>query len=222
MADPERGEVDPQDPTAELLLWAYPNAIFPMVDMRTGEVQWFSPDPRAILPLDAFHVPKSLARVVRSGRFQVRSDTAFEAVMRACAQPRLDREETWIDERLIRAYTDLHRAGFAHSVEAWLDGDLVGGLYGAHIGAAFFGESMFSDAEAGGTDASKVCLVYLVELMRERRFRLLDTQFKTPHLERFGCVEIRRAAYLERLHDALRVEAGWPAAGPLDAVRDAS
>jgi leucyl/phenylalanyl-tRNA--protein transferase len=215
MADHERRWSDTQNPTAELLLRAYANGIFPMVDGRTSEVQWFSPDPRAILPLDGFHVPRSLARVVRAARFEVRTDTRFEGVMRACAQPRPDREETWIDERLIGAYGELHLGGFAHSVEAWLGGALVGGLYGVHLGGAFFGESMFSRPEAGGTDASKVCLVHLVELLRARDFALLDTQFATRHLERFGCVEVRRAAYLDLLGDALQRDASWPASGPL-------
>ena len=218
MAEREPNRSDPQNPTPELLLWAYPNGIFPMVDAETGGVQWFSPDPRAIIPLEQFHVPRSLARVVRAGRFEVRTDTEFEAAMRACAAPRPDREQSWIDERLIRVYCALARRGFAHSVEAWLDGALVGGLYGVHLGSAFFGESMFSLPEAGGTDASKVCLVHLVELLRERGFRLLDIQFATPHLERFGCVEIRRADYLNLLERALAHEARWPAPGPLGAA----
>jgi leucyl/phenylalanyl-tRNA--protein transferase len=182
-----------------------------MVDPRTGKLDYYSPDPRAVIPLDAFHVPRSVARVARSGVFEMRSDTAFERVIRACAESRAERPETWLDERLIRPYLELHRTGFAHSVEAWRDGELVGGLYGVRLGAAFFGESMFSRPELGGRDSSKVCLVTLVEWLRAGGFRLLDTQFKTPHLARFGCVEIPRERYLELLEDALERTARWPA-----------
>ena len=188
-----------QHPDASLLLRAYAQGIFPMADPRTGRIDYYSPDPRAVLPLDDFHVPKSLARVAKSGVFELRSDTAFERVIRACAEPRPDRRETWLDERLIEPYLELHRAGFAHSVEAWRDGELVGGLYGVHLGGAFFGESMFSRPERGGRDSSKLCLVELVERLRAGGFRLLDTQFKTAHLARFGCVEISRKSYLARL-----------------------
>ena len=202
--------MDPSRPNAELLLRAYTRGIFPMADPRTGKLDYYSPDPRAVIPLDRFHVPASLARVVRSGRFELRSDTDFERVMRLCAESRPGRAETWIDERLVRAYLELFERGFAHTVEAWRDGVLVGGLYGVHIGAAFFGESMFSRPEAGGRDSSKVCLVTLVEWLREAGFHLLDTQFTTPHLERFGCVEISREDYLERLEEALDRRARWP------------
>ncbi len=215
MRDDRRREIDPQTPTPELLIAAYSRGIFPMVDSRDGEVGWYSPDPRAIIPLDSFHVPRSLARVVRSGRFDVRTDTSFEVVMHACAEARPGREETWIDDRMVAAYVGLHRAGLAHSLEAWREDRLVGGLYGVHIGAAFFGESMFSLFELGGTDASKVCLVRLVELMRAREFALLDTQFTTEHLVRFGCIEIPRPQYLRKLAAALGREARWPAPGQL-------
>ncbi|MEE9282114.1 MAG: leucyl/phenylalanyl-tRNA--protein transferase, partial [Myxococcota bacterium] len=159
--------------------------------------------------------PRSLARVVRAGRFELRTDTCFETVMHACAESRQGREETWIDERMVAAYAGLHRASLAHSVEAWRDERLVGGLYGVHIGAAFFGESMFSLPERGGTDASKVCLVRLVEFMRARGFALLDTQFTTEHLARFGCVEIPRPDYLRAVSAAIARDAPWPAPGPL-------
>ena len=215
MRDDRRREIDPQTPTPELLIAAYSRGIFPMVDSRDDEVGWYSPDPRAIIPLDSFHVSRSLARVVRSGRFDVRTDTSFEVVMRACAEARPGREETWIDDRMVAAYVGLHRAGLAHSLEAWREDRLVGGLYGVHIGAAFFGESMFSVGELGGTDASKVCLVRLVELMRAREFALLDTQFTTEHLVRFGCIEIPRPQYLRKLAAALGREARWPTPGPL-------
>jgi leucyl/phenylalanyl-tRNA--protein transferase len=205
--------MDLQDPTPDLLISAYTRGVFPMADARTGELVWLSPDPRAILPLDQLRVSRSLARVVRSGRFEIRTDTAFELVMRACAESRPDRDETWIDDRLIRAYTALHALGLAHSVEAWREGELVGGLYGVQVGAAFCGESMFHRPELGGTDASNVCLVRLVEWLRAGSFQLLDVQFMTPHLARLGCVEISREAYLERLGRALRRWGDWPARG---------
>ena len=176
-----------------------------------GEIHWYSPDPRAILPLDGLHVPKSLRRRLQQEPFELRFDTAFEEVMRACAEPRPEREETWIDERLIEAYVGLHDQGCAHSVEAWLDGRLVGGLYGVSLGGAFFGESMFSRPEIGGSDASKICLVALVEALRAGGFELLDTQFWTPHLGRLGCVEIPRVEYLRALGSALEHSARWNA-----------
>ncbi|HXX49555.1 MAG TPA: leucyl/phenylalanyl-tRNA--protein transferase [Myxococcota bacterium] len=202
--------MDPERPDAELLVRAYARGIFPMADPRTGKIAYYSPDPRAIFPLDAFHVPKSVARVARSGVFELRSDTAFAEVIARCAEARPGRRETWLSPRLVRAYLDLHRRGFAHSVEAWRDGRLVGGLYGVHIGAAFFGESMFSRPEQGGRDSSKVCLAALVEWLRKGGFRLLDTQFSTPHLARFGCVEVARDEYLELLENALVGRGRWP------------
>lgn len=205
--------MDAQRPTAELLLRCYASGIFPMAEPRTDEISYYSPDPRAILPLETFHVPASLARVVRRRVFRLASDTAFERVIRACAESRPGRRETWLSERLIALYCELHARGFAHSVEAWREGELVGGLYGVALGAAFFGESMFSRPEKGGRDASKVCLVALVETLRAGGFTLLDTQFATSHLERFGCVEIPRAEYLERLQHALARRAVWRPVG---------
>ena len=183
--------------TPALLLSAYAQGIFPMdVD---GVIQWFSPDPRAVIDLDGFRVSRSLRQAVRSGRFDVQVDRAFEQVMRACA----DRPEgTWISEEIIAGYTRLHEFGFAHSVEAYRDGELVGGLYGVAVCGAFFGESMFHRA----TDASKVALVHLVERLRTGGYRLLDVQFVTPHLRRFGTEEIPRHEYLERLAAALAVQ----------------
>jgi leucyl/phenylalanyl-tRNA--protein transferase len=213
-----RAEIDPENPSVELLVWAYERGAFPMVDPESGRIGWYSPDPRAVLPLDGLRVSRSLRRVVRAGVFEMRTDTAFEAVMRECAEPRPGREQTWIDERLIELYTELHRSGRAHSLEAWRDGALVGGLYGVHLGAAFFGESMFSRPERGGTDASKVAFVHLVALLRQKGFVLLDTQFATAHLERFGVIEIPRAHYLEALAPALRVRAIWPAPGALPPI----
>ena len=190
----------------DLLVAAYQAGVFPMAD-RDGEIGWYSPDPRAVLPLDAFHVPKTLAKTVRQGRFEVVADRDFEAVMRACAAPAPGREDTWISDEIVSAYTDLHRLGVAHSIECWREGRFAGGLYGVALGGAFFGESMVSRER----DASKVALVHLVERLRAGGFVLLDTQMTTPHLERFGVVEIPRAAYERRLADALATEADWHA-----------
>lgn len=181
----------------EQLLLAYSRGIFPMnVD---GALYWFDPEPRAILPLDAFHVPRRLARTVGQGLFEIRVDSAFGEVIRGCAAPAPGREETWIGEEFVTAYTELHRLGYAHSVEAWQGGELAGGLYGVAINSFFAGESMFSRA----TDASKVALVHLVERLRERGFLLLDVQFMTGHLRRFGAVEVSRREYRQRLARAL-------------------
>ena len=175
---------------ANVLLHAYKNGVFPMA-VENGEIAWFSPDPRTIIPLETFHVPHGLRRTLKRGRFEIRIDTAFERVMRHCAR----RAETWINEEIIASYVNLHREGRAHSVEAWLDGELAGGLYGVALGGAFFGESMFHTV----TDASKVALHALVTRLRERGFSLLDTQWTTPHLQRFGVLEISRKHYIERL-----------------------
>ncbi len=183
--------------TPQLLLSAYSQGYFPMAD-EFGNIYWFDPDPRAIIPLDErFHVSKRLARTVRCGVFEIRVDTAFRAVMEACAA----RDETWISDELIEVYTELHRMGFAHSVESWHDGELVGGLYGVALRGLFAGESMFSRQR----DASKVALVHLVERLRAGGFTLLDTQFITPHLARFGAVEIPKSEYLLFLSDAMGV-----------------
>lgn len=196
--------------TPRMLLSAYAQGYFPMGDPESGEIHWYSPDPRGHLPLDSFHVPDSLRKRVRSGVFEIRLDTEFEEVMRQCARPRRGQPETWINEEIIRAYVDAHRRGFAHSVEAWRQGRLVGGLYGMSIHAAFFGESMFSRPDLGGTDASKVCLVALVDRLKARGFSLLDTQFVNEHLAQFGCAAISRETYLTRLDAALRrTEVSW-------------
>jgi len=179
-----------------VLVRAYGQGIFPMA-MEDGEIGWFSPDPRGVLPLDAFHAPSRLLRTAHSGRFDVRIDTAFEATMRACAE---DREEgTWISEEILESYLALHRLGLAHSVEVWQGTVLAGGLYGVHLGGAFFGESMFHRVR----DASKVALVALVERMRHQAFTLLDIQWVTPHLAQFGATEIPRRVYLQQLARAL-------------------
>jgi len=176
---------------ADLLLEGYRTGIFPMA-MDGGGIGWFSPDPRAIIPLETFHVPHGLRRALRKNPpFEMRVDDSFESVIRACAA----REETWISEEIIESYCNLHRLGFAHSVEAWRDGRLAGGLYGVALGAAFFGESMFHSV----TDASKVALHFLVGMLRRSDFRLLEVQWLTPHLESFGAIEIPRADYLKLL-----------------------
>jgi leucyl/phenylalanyl-tRNA---protein transferase len=182
--------------TLEVLVSAYCQGIFPMdVD---GRILWFSPDPRAIIPLDEFHASRTLIQTIRQGRFEIRIDTAFTAVMRGCA----DRADgTWISQEIVEAYVRLHELGLAHAVEAWREGELAGGLYGVALGGAFFGESMFSRQR----DASKVALAALVERMRTRGYTLLDIQFMTDHLARFGAVEIPRADYLRRLEGALTV-----------------
>jgi leucyl/phenylalanyl-tRNA--protein transferase len=182
----------------EQLLYAYSRGIFPMAD-EDGTILWFDPDPRAILPLNRFHVPRRLGRTVRQGHFDIRFDTAFASVMRACAAPAPERASTWISEDFIETYTLLHQWGYAHSVEAWQEGDLVGGLYGIAINSFFAGESMFSTE----TDASKVALVHLVRHLRQQGFSLLDVQFLTAHLAQFGAVEIPRRVYRIRLREAL-------------------
>jgi leucyl/phenylalanyl-tRNA--protein transferase len=183
------------------LLEAYRVGFFPMADPETGEISWYSPDPRAIISLPKFHVSRSLRRTVRRERFAVRINQRFDEVLRACAS----RPETWISPEVISAYGQLHQAGFAHSVEAWEGGRLAGGLYGVSMQGAFFGESMFSRA----TDASKVALVHLVERLRARGFVLLDVQFMTPHLAGLGAVEVARPAYLKLLERALRVRTSF-------------
>jgi leucyl/phenylalanyl-tRNA--protein transferase len=183
--------------TPSLLLAAYREGVFPMADPQSGEISWFSPDPRAVIPLAEFTVPRSLRQLIHRRTFEIRVDTAFAEVMRSCA----GREETWISGEIITAYTALHVHGYAHSVEAWRDSVLAGGLYGVSIGGAFFGESMFS-RESG---ASKVALASLVERLRMHGFHLLDTQYLTPHLAQFGAVEIPRAEYLLQLEKALNL-----------------
>lgn len=168
-----------------------------------GSIRWFSPDPRTIIPLDKFHVPRRLDRTIRQEKFDLAFDRNFEGVIRGCA----DRPETWINEEIVRAYTALHTAGKAHSIEAYRDGKLAGGIYGVSLGGAFMGESMFSR----NRDASKVCLIQLLRRLGERGFTLFDTQFTTPHLEGFGAVEITRREYLDRLREALTLfpKFGW-------------
>ena len=181
----------------EFLLQAYRIGIFPMA-MEQGEIGWFSPDPRGIIPLESFHQTKSLKRVVASKKFEIRINSAFSEVIDGCAE----RDETWIDETVRESYVTLNANGYAHSVETWYEGELAGGLYGVAIGGAFFGESMFSRK----TDASKVALVALVEHLNKRKFMLLDTQWTTPHLRKFGAVDIPKSDYIKKLNQAIKLE----------------
>ena len=193
--------------TADLVLRAYAAGLFPMARSRDDEeLHWISPDERGIIPLDdRFHVPARLRRTLRRKPFRVTSDQAFDRVFALCAEPSPGREDTWINDEIIRLFTELHRMGRAHSIECWDGDELVGGLYGLALGGAFFGESMFSRA----TDASKVALCYLVGTLRAGGFTLLDSQFVTPHLQQFGALEIPRHDYLRLLEDALEVEAAY-------------
>jgi len=194
--------------TPEIVLRAYAEGLFPMAERRDDPTLfWVSPDRRGIFPLETFRVSRRLARTVRSDKFRVTADTDFDDVMLACAEPGKGREETWINDEILRLYTALHASGHAHSIESRLDGKLVGGLYGVQLGGAFFGESMFSRA----TDASKVALVHLVARLRLGGFKLLDAQFLTPHLARLGAIEIPRARYLAKLNQAIASPAYWPA-----------
>jgi leucyl/phenylalanyl-tRNA--protein transferase len=193
-------KVESLDP--ESLLGAYAQGAFPMTD-PDGVTRWYSADPRGIIPLERFHIPRTLRQVVRQERFEIRINHDFASVMSACMRvPRRRERGSWISRELIDAYLELHRLGHAHSVEAWRDGKLAGGLYGVSLGGAFFGESMFHHQR----DASKVALVHLVQRLRERGFELLDTQAVTSHLSRFGCIEIPARQYLDRLAKALASE----------------
>ena len=186
--------------TADQILRAYALGVFPMARQHDDpKLYWVDPEKRGILPLADFHLPRSLKKVLKRESFDMRVDTAFEQVLELCAESTARRPETWINSEIVRLFTDLHHAGLAHSVESWLDGKLVGGLYGLSLGSAFFGESMFSRA----TDASKVALAYLVALMKKGGYTLLDTQFVTDHLAQFGTIEIPRRDYLRLLAQAL-------------------
>lgn len=188
------------DITPELLLRAYSIGLFPMAEAADDpEIYWVEPELRGVIPLDAFHVSKSLAKAIRKSHFDIRFNTAFKQVMAKCAEPVDDRPTTWINETILDLYSDLHDLGHAHSVEAWEGEELVGGLYGVSLGAAFFGESMFSRQ----TNASKICLVHLVERLKARNFRLLDTQFTTEHLKTFGAIDVPKAQYEILLADAV-------------------
>jgi leucyl/phenylalanyl-tRNA--protein transferase len=190
--------------TPDLLLRAYHLGLFPMAESREDRtLHWLDPEQRGVLPLHGFHIPRSLMKVLRADRFTVTADTAFAATIAACAATRTTRPQTWINAEIETLYGELHKLGFAHSVETWWDSELVGGLYGVALGGAFFGESMFSTA----TDASKVALVHLVARLRLGGFTLLDTQFITSHLARFGAVEVPRQDYHALLEQAVEVSA---------------
>lgn len=202
--------------TPDLLLRAYGAGVFPMAESRLSDrIYWLDPALRGILPLDdGFHLPRRLRRSVLSGRFEVTADRDFAGVIRGCAEPAPGRMDTWINPEIERLFTGLHERAAAHSVEVWQAGRLVGGLYGVALGGAFFGESMFSRV----TDASKVALVHLVARLRLCGFVLLDTQFLTAHLARFGAVEVPKAEYKRRLAVALEAPAQWRAVLPAAAV----
>jgi leucyl/phenylalanyl-tRNA--protein transferase len=190
----------------ELLLRAYASGVFPMAENADDpEIFWVRPETRGIIPLDAFHIPKSLAKTVRQNPFEIRFDHDFAGVIDGCAESRTDRASTWINAPIREAYGILFERGHCHTVEAWREGRLVGGLYGVSLGRAFFGESMFSREP----DASKVCLVHLVERLRERGFVLLDTQFTTEHLKRFGAIDVPRGRYERILEEAVTASADF-------------
>ena len=184
--------------TAADLMYGYMNGIFPMAD-SDGTLYWYSPDPRAIIPIDTYKPPRSLRSVINKKTFEIRINTNFEEVMNRCATPRSDGEGTWISPEIVEAYTDLHQMGMAHSVEAYLDGKLVGGLYGVAIGSVFFGESMFYHEP----NASKVAFHFLIEILRKQGYKLLDTQFMNDNVRRYGAIEIPRAEYIKLLKKAL-------------------
>ncbi|HVJ55429.1 MAG TPA: leucyl/phenylalanyl-tRNA--protein transferase [Aliidongia sp.] len=208
--------------TPDLLLRAYAAGIFPMADSAEDpEIFWVDPEWRGIIPLDKFHIPGRLRRTLKQQSFEIRCDTAFEAVIRGCAAPAPDRPRTWINEEIVSLYSELFQRGLAHSVESWYEGELVGGLYGVSLNGAFFGESMFSRM----TDASKVALVHLVARLVAGGYTLLDTQFVTTHLQRFGAIEIPRADYRRRLARAMTQPALFQPflpAGPLDVLQSST
>ncbi len=212
--------------TPQVILKAYALGIFPMAESaHDPTLYWIEPEVRGVLPLDGIVVPKRLARTIRQQKFEVRVDSDFDGVIEGCAAPRAGRRTTWINSKIRELYGELFKQGYCHTVETWLDGRLVGGLYGVHIGGAFFGESMFSTE----TDASKVALIYLAARLIYGNFSLLDTQFVTEHLKQFGAVEVRRAEFQKLLNDALQFCSGFhelpsdfPPAGILQLVSQTS
>lgn len=227
-ADAPQAGIGPREPAVsgavskpklnpDLLIRAYAAGIFPMAEARgRSELFWVDPEYRGILPLEDFHVPRRLRRTVRADLFTVTCDRDFAGVIEGCAESKRDRPDTWISEEIVEAYRGLYQLGFAHSVECWQDDRLVGGLYGVSLAGAFFGESMFSRCR----DASKVALVHLVARLTYGGYRLLDTQFTTPHLEQFGVIEIPRARYRQLLDEALDTAAEFPREIPPGAVED--
>jgi leucyl/phenylalanyl-tRNA---protein transferase len=200
---------DHPDPvTPDILLRAYCSGLFPMAeDAEDEHLHWFDPRERGIFPLDAMVVSRSLAKKIRAAPYEISADRDFAQVLSACASSAPGREKTWINKRIVKVFHKLHELGYGHSIEAWRDGELVGGLYGLAIGGAFFGESMFHRA----TDASKICLIHLVARLRRGGFLLLDAQFLTPHLESLGAIEISRADYRRRLSAALHIDGDFHA-----------
>jgi leucyl/phenylalanyl-tRNA--protein transferase len=195
--------------TPQLLLSAYCQGVFPMAPSRHSDViEFYAADPRAVLPLDGLVVHHTVKQKIRRRVFEIRHDTAFEQVIRSCSQPRRGHPDTWINQEIVAAYTELHEMGFAHSIEAWRDGELVGGLYGVAIGGLFAGESMFH-VPGRGTDASKVCLVHLVEHLKTRGFSLLDVQTQSDHMASLGTIEVPRSVYMEMLGEAIEREVTW-------------
>ncbi len=186
---------------SKFLLNAYCNGLFPMADGKDGEIRWFDPERRGVIPLEGLIISRSLRRTIVKNTFEIRVNYDFERTIRSCA----DRSDVWISEMIVQSYVQLHRMGYAHSVEAWSGGTLAGGLYGVSINGAFFGESMFSTQ----SDASKCALVYLVERMTVRGYALLDTQYSTPHLASLGGIEISREEYLRRLDRALQLSCSF-------------
>ncbi len=196
--------------TPQVLLKAYSAGIFPMAESADDPaLYWIEPEERGVIPLKGFHISHSLRKTVRKRKFEIRIDTAFDNVIRACAEKTETRDVTWINTRIHKLYTQLHKMGCCHSVESWMDGKLVGGLYGVRIGAAFFGESMFSRA----TDASKVALVHLVARLNAGGFQLLDAQFQNPHIEQFGTYTVKKADYRPMLEAALDGDAEFHVEG---------
>ena len=195
--------------TADDLLYGYVNGIFPMAD-SDGTLYWYAPDPRAIIPIYTYKPAKSLRPVLHRSQFEIRLNTAFTDVMRACSQPRSADDSVWISDEIIEAYTELHQMGLAHSVETYIDNRLVGGLYGVALGAAFFGESMFTQV----SNASKVAFHYLILILRQQHYTLLDTQFINDNVRRYGAIEIPKNDYLKQLKTALRHKARFATAVP--------
>jgi leucyl/phenylalanyl-tRNA--protein transferase len=197
--------------TADDLIYGYINGIFPMAD-ADGTLYWYAPDPRAIIPLDTYKPARSLRPVLNQQQFDIRFNTAFTQVMRHCSKPRNDEDSVWISEEIVEAYTELHHMGLAHSVEAYQNNELVGGLYGVSLGSAFFGESMFHRV----SNASKVAFHYLIVQLRKQRFTLLDTQFINDNVRRYGAIEIPKADYLKQLKIALVNEARFVPSAIID------
>ncbi|WP_018618392.1 leucyl/phenylalanyl-tRNA--protein transferase [Spirosoma luteum] len=192
--------------TADDLIYGYINGIFPMAD-ADGTLYWYAPDPRAIIPIHSYKPAKSLRPVLNRNQFEIRIDTAFTDVMRACSVPRSEDDSVWISNEIVDAYTELHEMGLAHSVETYIDNRLVGGLYGVAMGSVFFGESMFSQV----SNASKVAFHHLILILRQQQYTLLDTQFINDNVRRYGAIEIPKADYLRQLKKGLRQKARFTA-----------